>query len=221
MSDCPLGWHVNLNILKSGAHYLGSSLKYIKRLRMCGNFYNLRTQRQNEYACSATRAIKAFRATIFFSKNELTRLFPPKQQTFFSGGWGGGWGGVYLVRKRWQEEPKWQQVLGTMLKAAQLQSLNSHLSPKIVFLWVRYMTNVVRETFLKTATLSVLIWPFSREMKTSNWNFKMPPFCLNSVTMEILLVLFLITRKFSLVESMGTHFAAVSRLEAHFHAFRL
>ena len=94
MSDCPLGWHVNYNILKSGAHYLGSSLKYIKRLRMCGNFYNLRTQRQNEYACSATRAIKAFRATIFFSKNELTRLFPPKQQTFFSGGWGGGvgWG---------------------------------------------------------------------------------------------------------------------------------
>ena len=113
-------------------------------------------------------------------------------------GWGGGgagWG-LYLVRKRWQEEPKWQQVLGTMLKAAQLQSLNSHLSPKNVFLWVRYMTNVVRETFLKTATLSVLIWPCSREMKTSNWNFKMPPFCLNSVTMEILLVLFLITRKF-------------------------
>ena len=107
-----------------------------------------------------------------------------------------GWGGVYLVRKRWQEEPKWQQVLGTMLKAAQLQSLNSHLSPKNVFLWVRYMTNVVRETFLKTATLSVLIWPCSREMKTSNCNFKMPPFCLNSVTMEILLVLFLITRKF-------------------------
>ena len=88
MSDCPFGWHVNYNILKSEAHYLGSSLKYIKRLRMCGNFYNLRSQRQNEYACSATRAIKAFRATIFFSKNELTRLFPPKQQTFFSGGWG-------------------------------------------------------------------------------------------------------------------------------------
>ena len=111
------------------------------------------------------------------------------------GGRGAGWG-LYLVRKRWQEEPKWQQVLGTMLKAAQLQSLNSHLSPKNAFLWVRYMTNVVRETFLKTATLSVLIWPCSREMKTSNWNFKMPPFCLNSVTMEILLVLFLITRKF-------------------------
>ena len=56
------------------------------------NFYNLRTQRQNEYACSAARAIKAFRARIFFSKNELTRLFPPRQQTFFSGGWGVGWG---------------------------------------------------------------------------------------------------------------------------------
>ena len=173
---------------------MGSSLKYIRRLRMCENFYNLRTQRQNEYACSATRAITAFRATIFFSKNELTRLFQPKQQTFFSGGWG-GWGEVYLVRKRWQEEPKWQQVLGTMLKAAQLQLLNSHLSPKNVFLWVRYMTNVVRETFLKTATLSVTR-PCSREMKTSYWNFKMPPFCLNSVTMEILLVLFLITRTF-------------------------
>ena len=152
----------------------------------------------------------------FFSAKMSWRGFFHRNNKRFSPG-----GGVYLVRKRWQEEPKWQQVLGTMLKAAQLQSLNSHLSPKNAFLWVRYMTNVVRETFLKTATLSVLIWPCSREMKTSNWNFKMPPFCLNSVTMEILLVLFLITRKFSLVESMGTHFAAVSRLEAHFHAFRL
>ena len=157
----------------------------------------------------------------FSAKMSWRGFFHRNNKRFSPGGGRGGWGGVYLVRKRWQEEPKWQQVLGTMLKAAQLQSLNSHLSPKIVFLWVRYMTNVVRETFLKTATLSVLIWPFSREMKTSNWNFKMPPFCLNSVTMEILLVLFLITRKFSLVESMGTHFAAVSRLEAHFHAFRL
>ena len=128
----------------------------------------------------------------FFSAKMSWRGFFHRNNKRFSPG---GWGGVYLVRKRWQEEPKWQQVLGTMLKAAQLQSLNSHLSPKNVFLWVRYMTNVVRETFLKTATLSVTR-PCSREMKTSNWNFKMPPFCLNSVTMEILLVLFLITRKF-------------------------
>ena len=130
----------------------------------------------------------------FFQQKWADAAFSTETTNVFLRGVGGG--GVYLVRKRWQEEPKWQQVLGTMLKAAQLQSLNSHLSPKIVFLWVRYMTNVVRETFLKTATLSVLIWPCSREMKTSNWNFKMPPFCLNSVTMEILLVLFLITRKF-------------------------
>ena len=131
----------------------------------------------------------------FSAKMSWRGFFHRNNKRFSPGGGGGGWGGVYLVRKRWQEEPKWQQVLGTMLKAAQLQLLNSHLSPKNVFLWVRYKTNVVRETFLKTATLSVTR-PCSREMKTSYWNFKMPPFCLNSVTMEILLVLFLMTRTF-------------------------
>ena len=95
MSDCPLGWHVNYNILKSEAHYLGSSLKYIKRLRMCGNFYNLRSQRQNEYACSATRAIKAFRATIFLQQKWADAAFSTETTNVFLrgvGGGGGGWG---------------------------------------------------------------------------------------------------------------------------------
>lgn len=42
------------------------------------------------------------------------------------------------------------------------------------------------ETFLKMATLSVLIWAYPHEMQTSNENFKNAAICLHSVTTEIL-----------------------------------
>ena len=42
------------------------------------------------------------------------------------------------------------------------------------------------ETFLKMATLSVLVWASPHEMKTSNENFKNAAICLHSVTTEIL-----------------------------------
>lgn len=42
------------------------------------------------------------------------------------------------------------------------------------------------KTFLKMATLSVLIWAYPHEMKTSNENFKNAAICLHSVTTEIL-----------------------------------
>ena len=34
-----------------------------------------------------------------------------------------------------------------------------------------------KEPFLKAATLSILIWAYPREIRTSNGNLKMPPFC--------------------------------------------
>ena len=34
-----------------------------------------------------------------------------------------------------------------------------------------------KKPFLKATTLSILPWAYPREMRTSKWNFKMPPFC--------------------------------------------
>ena len=58
---------------------------------------------------------------------------------------------------------------------------------------------VSTETFLKTATLSVLARAYPCKLKTSNGNFKMSFFSQDSVIMKIMQFLFLCARKMSLV----------------------
>lgn len=66
------------------------------------------------------------------------------------------------------------------------------------------------ETFLKTATLSVLVWAYSRKMKTRNGNFKnaaiLPPQCYYG---NIVAPIPLHAYMFSCDTSMRTHFATV------------
>ena len=68
-----------------------------------------------------------------------------------------------------------------------------------------------KETFLKTATLSVLVWAYPCEMKLNNENFKIAPVeprrcCYGNIDVPILLCIW----NFSYVTSMRTHFAALS-----------
>ena len=54
-----------------------------------------------------------------------------------------------------------------------LEPLNSYLFPQHPFLLSKiYDGRCSTETFLKTATLSVLVWAYPRKMKTRNGNFK-------------------------------------------------
>ena len=55
---------------------------------------------------------------------------------------------------------------------------------------------VERKKFLKTVTLSVLVWAYPREMKTNDGNLKMPTFYLDRDTMERLSFPFLLRLKF-------------------------
>ena len=69
----------------------------------------------------------------------------------------------------------------------------------------------LKETFLKTATLSVLVWAYPREMKPNNENFKiaavLPRWCYyGNIDVPIPLRIW----NFSCVTSMRTYFAAVS-----------
>ena len=68
-----------------------------------------------------------------------------------------------------------------------------------------------KETFLKTATLSVLVWAYLREMKLNNENFKIAPVeprwcCYGNIDVAILLRIW----NFSYVTNMRTHLAALS-----------
>ena len=68
----------------------------------------------------------------------------------------------------------------------------------------------LKETFLKTATLSVLVWAYPREMKPNNENFKiaavLPRWCYyGNIDVPIPLRIW----NFSCVTSMRTYFAAV------------
>ena len=81
------------------------------------------------------------------------------------------------------------------------KSLNSHLCEE----------EGLTETFLKTATLSVLVWAYRRKMNTSNANFK------NAAILLCVLLLWRCFRShffarinFKQVTSIRTQFAAVS-----------
>ena len=55
----------------------------------------------------------------------------------------------------------------------------------------------LKEIFLITASLSVLFWAYPSKMKANNASLKMPPFCRNLVTSEMLSFPFLCACKIS------------------------
>ena len=92
-----------------------------------------------------------------------------------------------------------------------LEPLNSYLFPQYLFLLSKiYDGRCSTETFLKTATLSVLVWAYPRKMKTRNGNFKnaaiLPRQCYYG---NIVAPIPLHAYMFSCDTSMRTHFAAV------------
>ena len=68
-----------------------------------------------------------------------------------------------------------------------LEPLNSSLFPQYIFCWVRYMTEDVRQK-LSWKLQPYLFWfgLIPAKWKQGMGILKMPPFCLHSVTMEIL-----------------------------------
>ena len=81
------------------------------------------------------------------------RVFPLRQQSFSPKSFPS------------EESNKKYYELRRHVTDALLRSLNLQLLPRYFLCLVRYVTETgLKETFLKTATLTVLVWAYPREM---------------------------------------------------------
>ena len=115
------------------------------------------------------------------------------------------WYNKLLLQRVFSERRRWKYY-GYSTWAAKFFSV-----PAIHFLLSKiYDGRCSTETFLKTATLSVLVWAYPRKMKTRNGNFKnaaiLPRQCYYG---NIVAPIPLHAYMFSCDTSMRTHFATV------------